>query len=340
MRRSSLSPFWLVLLLITFLLTGCKKPPPPNQTAAPEVSALLPGLVASAPAPASAIAPAASAPAADRPSFLWKIDGTPPSWLLGTIHVPDPRVSDLPSSITQALASADMVLTEIPMDSASQLSMAPLLMLPKGKTLKSVLPEALYRRLERAFLAKGFPLEPLSSLKVWAMAAHVVLLDRMLVLATQKPLDAWLYEQAQSSGKKVGALETPQEQVAAFDGMSTAEQIHMLDKTLEQREENGKEGKDPIETLLVAWLSGSEEKMNATILDEYDPKDPIDKKMMKRLLLDRNEVMAERIAAKLKASPGQSMLFAVGTAHLVGVDSVVAKLQRRGVKVARAGAAP
>jgi uncharacterized protein YbaP (TraB family) len=249
-------------------------------------------------------------------------------------------VSKLPLTVKRALETVEVVVTEIPMDAASQVSMAPLLMLPKGKSLKTVLPADLYLRLEGAFQAKGFPIEPLSTLKVWTIAAQLVLIDRLLSFVTQKPLDAELYERAQASGLKVAALETPSEQVAAFDGLSQGEQIHILRKTLDQREQVQREGKDPIESLIVTWLSGNEDKMNTAILQDYDAKDAVDSKVMKRVLTDRNEVMAQRIATMLKGSAGRTHMFAIGTAHLVGSPSVVTLLRKKGYSVTRAGLPP
>ena len=71
------------------------------------------------------------------------------------------------------------------------------------------------------------------------------------------------------------------------------------------------------------------------MLEEYDPKDPLEAKLMKRLFTDRNERMAERIAKKLKAEPGKSFFFAVGAGHLPGDDGIVERLRKAGYKVKR-----
>jgi hypothetical protein len=330
MKRSFAFCARIVVLLACVLLTlGCKRPAPQGEAHRDAQ----PGGTAVDEAPVQP--PASAQPQGERSAFLWRIEGEAPSFLLGTIHVPDPRVSVLPRAVQQAFEASQVVLTEIPMDARTQLEMAPMLLLPRGKTLKDELPAALYTRLQSAFESRGFPLEPLSSLKIWAVSAHVVLLDRLLELATRKPLDAQLFERALQSGKQAEGLETPSEQVAAFDALSRQEQLHLLSKTLEQREHNRKHGKDPIEELLVAWLSGDEDKMAASILEEYDPSDPVDAKVMKRVLYERNEVMARRIEARLKASPSTSHFFAIGTAHLVGADNIVERLSNQGRKLAR-----
>ena len=45
--------------------------------------------------------------------FLYRIDGAVPSHLFGTIHLPDERVLELPSSVERALDDADAVYTEV-----------------------------------------------------------------------------------------------------------------------------------------------------------------------------------------------------------------------------------
>ena len=45
-----------------------------------------------------------------RTPALVELDTDPPSWLFGTIHVPDPRVTNLHPDVLQALEQADAVL--------------------------------------------------------------------------------------------------------------------------------------------------------------------------------------------------------------------------------------
>jgi len=66
---------------------------------------------------------AASPDDTQRSPFLWKIEGNgPPTYLYGTIHVPDPRVTELPSAVKAAFGASQAVFTEIRMDSADRAS--------------------------------------------------------------------------------------------------------------------------------------------------------------------------------------------------------------------------
>ncbi len=73
------------------------------------------------------------------------------------------------------------------------------------------------------------------------------------------------------------------------------------------------------------------------MMEEYDPTNPLEKKLMKRLFHDRNQIMAERIAKKIKDSPTKSFFFAVGSGHMPGPDGIVERLRKAGFKVKRLG---
>src|SRR5690606_28880684 len=69
-----------------------------------------------------------------RRPFLWRAERpeAPPVWLFGTVHVPDSRVQVLPPAVQHVLAEATHVVTEIPLDLESQLSVSQRLLLPAG----------------------------------------------------------------------------------------------------------------------------------------------------------------------------------------------------------------
>ena len=48
--------------------------------------------------------------------FLWRIEAEPPSYLFGTVHVPDARVTTLPVIVRRSFRASDVLVTEIPLD--------------------------------------------------------------------------------------------------------------------------------------------------------------------------------------------------------------------------------
>jgi uncharacterized protein len=225
--------------------------------------------------------------------LLWQIEGQKNSYLFGTIHIPDKRVLKLHSLVKDALKEADSVFAELPMDMGTQMKMAMKSMLADNKTLKDVLPADLYASVEKLFKEKGLPMLAMSRFKIWAVAVQVALIDHLKELAANQPLDMVIYTQAQKDGKEVGGLETIDEQLSVFDSLTLEEQITMLREALDQRQEHKKQGVDFIKQLVEVYIKGDETELMTKMMEEYDPSNPLEKKLMKRLFHDRNQIMAE-----------------------------------------------
>jgi uncharacterized protein YbaP (TraB family) len=272
----------------------------------------------------------------ERP-FLYRISGEQPSWLYGTIHLPDDRVLAVPASVGRAVDGSDRFFAEIPMDSASQVAMVGKLMLPDAQTLGDVLPGPLYDRLSRRFESSGFPLAPLARLKVWAVALQVVMVDYMIDFSTKQPLDALLYSRARAAGAEVGGLETADEQLALFDSLAIEEQVRMLESTLDVMDEFEAAGRDLVGETVDAYLAGEEATLLELMRESYDPTDELERKIMERVLDNRNVTLTERLVRELQEAPGASQFFAVGAGHVVGPGGMVELLREKGLDVERVG---
>ena len=109
----------------------------------------------------------------------------------------------------------------------------------------------------------------------------------------------------------------------------------MLRQALDEREKNREKGKDLLAMMVEMYLKGDADVLMERMMEEYDPDDPLDSKLIKKLFTDRNHVMAERIAKRIREAPGKSFFFAVGTGHLPGDDGVLALLRKAGFEVTR-----
>jgi uncharacterized protein YbaP (TraB family) len=69
--------------------------------------------IGSAAAAQTRVPAAAAAPAPWTRPFLWRIEGAAPSYLFGTMHLPDERAAHFPPSVAQALESSQAVVLEI-----------------------------------------------------------------------------------------------------------------------------------------------------------------------------------------------------------------------------------
>ena len=262
----------------------------------------------------------ASAAWAAGEGMLWKLqsaNGTV-SYLFGTIHVDDPRVTTLDEPIHAALASAQSFMMEIlPSGDASPYMM-------QG-SLANMLTEAELEQVYAAAEFHGLPQSMVLRMKPWLLA----MVFDLPVAQSPYTLDVQLYLQAQRDGKAIQALESTQEHFSALESMSLDEQLLILRSVL-KRSQTQKEKN--FELLIQAYLSGDIDKVAA--LDAELTSDDLPaglwEKLRTQLLDERNIVMAQRIA---QAARQRSMFVAVGAAHLPGADGLLQQLANLGFQV-------
>ncbi|HEY2365152.1 MAG TPA: TraB/GumN family protein, partial [Polyangiaceae bacterium] len=215
-------------LIFVFLLVGCGSSKERVDTPQPQPSAnASASTVASAEPSATASASAAQVtqppPAIVWKPFLYKIAGTKPSYLFGTIHVPDDRLAMPAQSLKDAFHDAEEVVTELPLDDTSPAHAMQLAGMPNGKTLTSELPKPVYARLKKVLDDKGLgmAMPMMEKMKVWAVAIQIGLLDHLQeLMGGKKPIDVVLHDRAKELGKKTSGLETEAEQLTVFDTLS------------------------------------------------------------------------------------------------------------------------
>jgi len=269
--------------------------------------------------------------------LLWRIAGAKPSYVFGTIHLSGPRETKLAPAVKAAIDGADAVYCEVALDSKSQMTAA-MAMMGKGKALGEKLPKDLYDRVEAELkhINPTLSLAPLQTMEVWALNVLLPLLEEQLKNPMAKPLDVQIYALGESADKEVGGIETIEEQFKVLAGFSEADQLALLRGTLDEMEKARREKRSPLEELRVAYLSGDLAKIDATMKEAMDTIDPaLAKRFLDVLLTKRNHLMAERIAAKIKANGGKSFFFAIGAGHLGGEDGVERLLEKAGMKVER-----
>ncbi|MCO5168294.1 MAG: TraB/GumN family protein [Planctomycetes bacterium] len=291
---------------------------------------------------ALALAPAVAQDAKVQPTerpFLWVIEGDTPSFVYGTIHVPDPRVTTLPAVVSQAIDMADGLFTEVPMDPGMQMAMMRHIMLPPGQGLSTRISPELYKRLDAYVKGKGLPgAAAFEQIKVWVTGMQLQLLEFAPQLqAGGKSLDQGLYDRAREAKKEVGGLETLQEQLGCFDVLSAEEQARMLEHALDQLEAPAEGDRTaPFEELIVRYLAGDLDALVESLNEQQMGSDEeMSERLKKALITDRNHRMAERIVARLGENPGKSYFFAVGTAHHHGEEGVIALLEAQGLTLRR-----
>lgn len=271
---------------------------------------------------------------------LWKVEGKDlqkTSYLFGTIHLGDPRVTTLHPDAEKAFVAADCFYAEIDLDPVKQIALAGKFMRKDGKTLTESIGPDLATEVNAALKAINPVLdaEPFDPLKTWVLSVTLPVLE--LQMTGKEPLDSVLFQRAQKEKEETGALETADSQLKIFDDFKEAEQIAMLKSTLKSLAKEREEGKDSMQELLNLYLTGDIVELGDFIKALNDATEEGDKeltaKLTKKLFDDRNLSMTETIAKFLSAEPGKSHFFAVGAGHYTGATAIQDLLAKKGYTI-------
>jgi uncharacterized protein YbaP (TraB family) len=270
--------------------------------------------------------------------FLWVIEGDTPQYLLGTIHVPDKRVLSLHPAIDRALSKAERLYVELnPQDQLSQLQV---LILPEGKlTSETLAPKTLERIDARlAAINPNWSHKVLPSFRTWAWPLILPSFMAQQRDPTSPVMDAKLIQVAEERKLPVESLENPKNQLKGFEALSQEEQILFLKLTLDNLEQESRAGESSLDRLINVYLKGDRESLQTLFMEEFENEEAskaLNDKIMKAILFQRNEAMAQVIDAALQKAPDTTHLFAAGTAHFVVGPSVIDHLRRAGYKISR-----
>ncbi len=284
---------------------------------------------------------AARAEAAGIPNstgVFWKVTkpGVAPSWLLGTMHSPDPRIARIDGKVNEALKSSGKVLVESTdaLDAAkmraAMLALKDLAYLPKGTSLESLMPQAAIAPLQREAEAHGMPWPVANQMQPWMVAAAIARpMCELRAASTGEPvLDELIARTAQQSGIEVAGLETVSEQFNAV--ASIAQEFHV--NALADLVELGALSDDVTETTKLLYLSG-EIGLVLPLVRVFSPKAYEGKgyaEFQDLLIRQRNATMVERAVPMLEKG---NVFMAVGALHLPGKEGIVALLQDAGFAV-------
>ena len=256
--------------------------------------------------------------------LLWKIEtpGAKPSYLFGTIHVDDARVTALPAPVGRALDGSDRFVMEALLDGESLSAMAKAMYFDDDRTLEQVIGKDLYAATLAALNARGIPGANVEKQKPWA----VMMALSMPAPETGEFLDLVLETRAAKQGKPVAGLESMAEQIAVFNDMPMPDQIALLKEAVRTQPDLERDYGELIRAYLARNL-----RTLAEISDKHDPgEDRLYRSVTDRLLTQRNARMQQRMAPFLKQG---NAFIAVGAAHLAGEAGLLNLLDQAGYRV-------
>jgi len=283
---------------------------------------------------ALATAPARASEAHYGQGLLWRVqkDGGPANYVLGTLHTTDARLRKLPPEIDAAINASRVMAFELIESPEGTAKMSQAMQMPPGRRLEDVIGPELFGRTVAALAPLGVPADSLQGLKPWALSVLLIFPPVEVVrLAQGEPAyDTWLQAEGRRRGKQLEALESYEEQIEVFDGMSEAEQTAMVADMLADHENI----EAHFNKLFRAYLKGDIAVLMAEANDISGVSDAAAAETLKARLIDeRNRIMAARIVPLLRDG---GAFVAIGAAHLPGEGGVLARLEERGYRITRA----
>jgi len=245
--------------------------------------------------------------------------------VFGTIHSEDPRVLALPTPVRMHLDRARAFVLEVVPDSDALSESVAAMTYDDGRTLSDMVPEDVYRDSIAALAARGLPEVAVRSFKPWA----VMSLLSTPATKTGHFLDLELYQRAMANGTPVLGLETTDEQLAVFEGLSEADQVSLLRDTLTSLPELPAMFQALIDAYtrrdLVALM-----QLGDTYLASADTE--LAQRFQAALIDTRNARMVQRMLPMI-AQGGH--FIAVGALHLPGPGGVLDRLSAVGCDIER-----
>ncbi len=254
-------------------------------------------------------------------------------WLWGTMHVGRPGVLPLDAEVMRAVQQVKAIAVEVDITDTARMQSAVMkhAFYPAGHTLADDLSADDLGKLDAWLSTRGIPRASAVTMRPWMLGATLVIVEAQRNgLSPELGADGVLIGVARAAQKPVREIETIDEQFVALGTGSSKEQANEL-MELVNALQSGEEI-DELTTLAQAWLAADQAGLEAAMQRLRADTRASAKRSVDQVILGRNRRMAERIEAMMRNEP---TLAAVGALHLVGSESVIDELTKRGWQIKR-----
>lgn len=268
-------------------------------------------------------------------ALLWRISkaGIPDSYLFGTVHMTDDRVTKLSKQVEKAINESKVVALEVadtsPTAVASALSSAPsLMMFDDGRRLDLLVSPEHFSKVKNQLEAARLPSKFARLFKPWvvSMVMAVSECERKRMEGGKPVLDMRIANVARAKSIPVVGLETVQSQLEAAASVPMEEQVAMLRLSL-QFADRAEDLRETILQLYLARQLGALLPLQKALAKRYGIKDTEFAGFRSRMVEQRNRKMR---AHALPLIAKGNVFIGVGALHLIGEDGLVALLRNAG----------
>lgn len=252
-------------------------------------------------------------------------------YLYGTVHV-RPRGADWGNArVRAAVDESSEVWTELLMDPETDARTQQLAMqlgrAPPGRPLSSWLTPEENARLNEVTTQLGLAQGALEPFRPWMASLTLTLVPLMRAgYDPESGVDRALDAYADNAGKTMRALETPEQQLNFFAGMSDELQHEMILEAIDEADSVA----EMIGQMTASWERGDERALANAVIEETRREYP---ELYQTLFVERNNAWMEELTREMEGS-GVDFV-AVGAGHIVGRDGLAAQFRARGYRVER-----
>jgi len=262
--------------------------------------------------------------------LLFRIEhrGKPASYVFGTLHSNDPRVTRIPRAVATAFESTRRLAPEIFVSGIELPEFFAAAQFDDGRALADFFDPGSLARIAQALGPRLPPPRVFAKLKPWAV---LLLLAQPHADDPAPTLDQALVDAAHARGMLILGLELLQEQVSSLDAIPMESQVALVQWTLKQYASLAADH----ERATAAWLARDLKEL-ARLADAPGRVDPALaphlQALNKHLIAHRSLLMAHRLHLPLRDG---RVFVAVGALHLYGPEGLLALIARQGYRVTR-----
>jgi uncharacterized protein len=262
-------------------------------------------------------------------SPVWAVRGAHNTvYLAGSIHMLPADDAVLPPGFARSYADSARLVMELDLGKFDAMEAMAWMMdhgaLPAGSNLRGVLGEQRYGRVSAAATGLGLPMPALDSLAPWVVGIEIAdLAYEHEGYDPEQGVEEQLVRRAEKDGKPTAGLETMPEELSSLTQLSSADQIRMLDQTVDDL----KDMKSEMREVMVAWRRGDAAHLAELLSSEYNTFPSL----YKPLVSERNKRWLPQVEELLKAT--DNSLVVVGALHLVGQGGLLELLRKKGYTI-------
>lgn len=262
--------------------------------------------------------------------------------VIGTMHLFDPRMADIIDRMAPLIASADLLMVEITDAEETALLNAistdpTIAFLTDGPTLIDRVTPEVWSVLSRAAQSRGVPPFMAAKYQPWFLSLTLAIAPCAMadLHAGKTGLDKKIMAVADGADVPIAALETHRELIDLLAADPIEDQVRFLSLVAQMQ--------DTVDAATATTVAAYFEEQHGELLafsrvftrDQIDmPADEFEvlfDEMMAQLLDQRNLAWMERIDARTE----ETIVIAVGAAHLAGETGILNQLALRGYQLER-----